>query len=345
MNFSRSAFALAFGIVTAVTTTPARAEYAAQGIEEAQGMKQIITDSKAPISPEVMAAVVAKVKANPGLTAALIQANPRFKKILGIPDNAPVPGVSAAPAAAPAQPNLPPVAYAPVSKRAPSQEAVRLTETLSQVNSILNGGTTTVIASRPVRAVASVGEQDVIPDTNRFGEPLEPSATGRRLLGKLETRQERSAETLELKRKLLLQKERKYARLSRAASGAGLQASLEFNRGVQGADSRSAKRPTPSNSNYQLAMRDISETHEAPAPQSSLRRRKIIGGENLRARPVADNEEQEYVPHKYLYSPSTLKEGDTGGGGAAGEAMRAAIAKGHNDTPPPFPQSGQQSRR
>ena len=334
MATTRSTFALAIGLMTAVTTAPA--EYASQGIDEAQGLKQVITDTKAPISPEVMAAVVAKVKANPGLTQALIQANPRFKKILGISDNAPV--VATAPIApvSPAQAYVPPpVAYAPVKKGATSQEAVRLTETLSQVNSILNGDTTTVIANRPARAVASVGEQDDIPDTNRFGEPLPV----RRLLGKLDNRQERSAETLELKRKLLLQKERKYSRYSRATGGSALQASLEFNRGVSGAEARTTKKAAPAGSGYQLAMRDISETEQGSSVRpSSLRHRKIIGGENRRAKPVADNEEQEFVPHKYLYSPSTLKEGDAAGGGAAGEALRASIAKGK---PSPTSQSGQ----
>ncbi len=315
-------------VTCAFSATPVWAEYAAGGIEEAQALPKVITDTKAPISPETMAAVIAKVKANPALTNALIQANPRYKALLGLGENsAPAPLANVASGA-----EAPPVAFTPAPRHSPaSKESVRLNETLLQVRNILGGAEPQFATSAPSadRNDQAFAQQN-IPDTNRFGEPLTISeaatpASGRRLLGGLDpqnSRRERSAEILELKRKILLQKERRFARLSNSNGGASLQASLEFNRRVRGAVG-----PQGDGRGFQLAMRDISETAEPrPAPNDSIRRRKIIGGENRVAKPVSATEETDLISHKYLYSTAVIKEGAEGGGGI-GEAIKQSVSQ------------------
>lgn len=232
-------------ISVALYTPTAIAEYHSEEINEAQGLAKV-SPERPPVSPEVMAAVVAKVKANPKLTAALIQANPRFKTILGIADNDPIimGGTHDRKDASPTPKE------GPIPTRAnlpPSEQRLRLEETLTQVRTMLN--------TDPREIAQARAQQLYEADTTATSRSVAP--TNRRLLSSIDPQAERlsaRADSLQEKKSRMLQRERRFSKYTNSSGGASLQASMEFNRNVRGAVSPGA------NEQYQLALRDISET-------------------------------------------------------------------------------------
>ncbi len=309
-------------LALALFSVAARGEYRASGIAEAQGLTAVTPEKPNAISPEVMAAVVAKVKANPALTQALIQANPRFKKILGIQDGAASAPVAIAPAA-----NAEPVeatiatGYAGIprqleSNQPPSAEKIRLAETLSQVRSIMAGGGRVADYATAERELASLPSQDSDLGAPQPAAPLEFEAqpargsSGRLLgsLGRAGERREVAAQSLEFRKKSLLAKERRFAKYTNSSGGASLQASLEFNRRVRGAVAAPGD-------NYQLAMRDISEYGGDDQVPVLKPKRVIRDGDVYDTRPVGGRKYNPLLRHTYEPLMVTEKGGQNGGGG------------------------------
>ncbi len=289
-------------LVLALYSAAARAEYRTDGINEAQGLAKVAAENP-PIAPEVMNAVIAKVRANPQLTQALIQANPRFKKILGIQDGE-------VPAPAVRTPPVPVQLPAPVQAPA-SAEKIRLAETLAQVRAVMAGGSVADFATAE-RELASLPSETNL-GTPEPAAPLEfnnnpaPRGSSGRLLGSLGNgpdRREVAAQSLEYRKKGLIAKEKRFARYTNASGGASLQASLEFNRRVRGAVA------APSD-NYQLAMRDISEyggDDNAPV----LKPKRIVR-DQYDTPPVGGRRYNPLLRHTYDSLMVTDKGGHSGG--------------------------------
>ncbi len=230
-------------------TPVAHSEYHSDGISEAQGLAQV-TPEHAPVSPEVMAAVVAKVRANPQLTKALVQANPRFKKILGLADNDPL-LTGATPER---KESLPIPKDGPLPTNAnlpPSEQKLRLNETLSQVRMLLSADPREFAQTRPQQRE----QPQTVSDANAV------ASSNRRLLSSLDSQSARRDTTSP--------KGRRFDRYTNSAGGASLQASLEFNRSVRGAVA-----PGRNEQGYQLALRDISESDRDSDNGSEQRSRK-----------------------------------------------------------------------
>lgn len=309
-------------LILALYSAGARAEYRSEGIGEAQGFSKVSAE-KPPISPEVMNAVVAKVRANPQLTQALIQANPRFKKILGIQDGeVPTPAVRAAAPAPQAPVVTMATGYAGTPRTItdngngtgqPSAEKVRLAETLSQVRAVMAGGggkADYATAERELASLPSESNLGVPPAAAPLDFNRQPTARGAggRLLGSLGNdldRREVAAQNLEYKKKSLIAKEKRFARYTNASGGAGLQASLEFNRRVRGAVAAPGD-------NYQLAMRDISE-YGGDDNVPLLKPKRVIRDGAYDTRPVGGRRYNPLLRHTYDSMMITEKGGHGGG--------------------------------
>jgi len=309
---------LAWLLLLALYSAGARAEYRSEGIGEAQSLSKV-TAEKPPIPPEVMSAVVAKVRANPQLTQALIQANPRFKKILGIQDGeVPAPAVrAAAPAQAPVVTMATGYAGTPrtISDQTPSAEKVRLAETLSQVRAVMAGGGRVADYATAERELASLPSETSL-GTPPAAEPLDfgaqPTERGSRgrlvaSLGNELDRREVAAQNLDYKKKSMIAKDRRYAGYTNSSGGASLQASLEFNRRVRGAVAAPGD-------NYQLAMRDISE-YGGDDNVPVLKPKRVIRDEAYDTRPVGGRRYNPLIRHAY----QPLMVSDKGGHDAPDE--------------------------